>query len=83
VPLSGPDRGRVQQFLSVPRESETCGPVIRTEDSMVYVAVQHPGEDGAWGAPTSLFPDYVPAGTTPGAGKWAGPRPSVAQVWKA
>ena len=64
VPLSGPERGRVQQFLSVPREAETCGPVIRDRDSMVYVAVQHPGEDGAWGAQTALFPDYVRPGAS-------------------
>ncbi|KGJ72402.1 phosphatase [Cryobacterium roopkundense] len=82
VPLEGPERGRVQQFLSVPRESETCGPVIRAEESMVYVAVQHPGEGGSWDAQTSRFPDYVPAGTTPAEGAWAGPRPAVAQVWK-
>ncbi|MEY2849562.1 MAG: hypothetical protein RI885_2229 [Actinomycetota bacterium] len=83
VPLEGPERGRVQQFLSVPRDAETCGPVIRDEDQMVYVAVQHPGEEGEWGAPTSLFPDYVGAGTTAPEGSWAGPRPSVAQVWRA
>ncbi len=83
VPLAGPERGRVQQFLSVPRDAETCGPVIHDEDGMVYVAVQHPGEDGEWGAQTSLFPDYVSVSATPGEGTWAGPRPSVAQVWKA
>ena len=82
VPLEGAERGHVQQFLSVPRESETCGPVIRSKESMVYVAVQHPGENGAWGAQTSLFPDYVTAGATPAAGKFALPRPSVAQVWR-
>ena len=42
-------RGHVQQFLSVPRDAETCGPVIRDKDgSMVFVAVQHPGEDGTF-----------------------------------
>jgi hypothetical protein len=82
VPLTGPERGRVQQFLSVPRQAETCGPVIRSEQSMVYVAVQHPGENGSWSAQSSRFPDYVPVGTTATAGAWAGPRPSVVQVWK-
>jgi len=83
VPLEGPERGRVQQFLSVPRESETCGPVIRSAESMVYVSVQHPGEGGSWAAQNSRFPDYVPTGTTPADGAWAGPRPAVVQVWKA
>ena len=82
VPLTGPERGRVQQFLSVPRQAETCGPVIRSEQSMVYVAVQHPGENGSWAAQSSRFPDYVALGAAAPAGAWAGPRPSVVQVWK-
>nr|WP_026378408.1 PhoX family phosphatase [Agromyces italicus] len=78
VPLEGPERGHVQQFLSVPRDAETCGPVIRAEEGVVFVAVQHPGEEGAFGAPTSRFPDY--GSTAPGA--VAAPRPSVVQVWR-
>lgn len=81
VPLTGRERGRVQQFLSVPRGAETCGPVIRDRDEMVYVAVQHPGEDGQWGAQQSFFPDYVAPGSL-GGGRWGGPRPSVVQVWR-
>ena len=83
VPLEGKDRGRVQQFLAVPVDAETCGPVIHEDDEMVFVAVQHPGEDGTVAAPRSFFPDYVPAGTAPGAGQTSGPRPAVVQVWKA
>ncbi|WP_105566091.1 PhoX family protein [Microbacterium halophytorum] len=79
VPLEGAERGHVQQFLAVPRDGETCGPVIHDRDGSVFVAVQHPGEDGSWGAQNSLFPDYVPEGTLSG-GKWGGPRPSVVQV---
>ena len=72
VALEGPDRGKVEQFLSVPRDAETCGPVIRDDEGLVFVSVQHPGEDGAWGAHTSLFPyDGTPA-----------PRPSVVQVYR-
>ncbi|MBM7831089.1 secreted PhoX family phosphatase [Agromyces cerinus] len=82
VPLEGPDRGRVQQFLSVPREAETCGPVIHDQEGMVFVAVQHPGEEGTVGAPTSYFPDYVPS-HRPDTGLVAAPRPSVVQVWRA
>jgi len=78
VPLEGPERGHVQQFLSVPREAETCGPVVRAEEGVVFVAVQHPGEEGSFAAPSSLFPDY---GST-AAGAVAAPRPSVVQVWR-
>jgi secreted PhoX family phosphatase len=82
VPLAGPDRGKVQQFLSVPREAETCGPVIHDDEGMVYVAVQHPGEEGSVAAQTSYFPDYVPS-HRPESGLVAAPRPSVVQVWRA
>ncbi|MDR7185569.1 secreted PhoX family phosphatase [Microbacterium trichothecenolyticum] len=80
VPLEGAERGHVQQFLSVPREAETCGPVIHDKDGLVFVAVQHPGEGGTFAAPTSLFPDYgsVAAGAVATA-----PRPSVVQVYRA
>ena len=50
VPLEGDQRGNVQQFLSVPREAETCGPVIHDREGLVFVAVQHPGENGSVGA---------------------------------
>jgi secreted PhoX family phosphatase len=83
VPVEGPERGHVQQFLAVPAGAETCGPVIRDREESVFVAVQHPGEDGTWAAPQSRFPDFVPAGATAGAGQFAGPRPSVVQVTRA
>ncbi|NKR11159.1 hypothetical protein A5N17_08240 [Arthrobacter sp. D2] len=72
VTLEGAERGKVEQFLSVPRDAETCGPIIRDDEGMVFVAVQHPGEEGTWAAPNSLFPyDGTPA-----------PRPSVVQVFR-
>ncbi|MFC7496053.1 MULTISPECIES: PhoX family protein [unclassified Nocardioides] len=80
VPVSGRERGHVQQFLAVPAGAETCGPVIHDRDGSVFVAVQHPGEEGSWAAPQSRFPDYVAAGGTPAPGAFAGPRPAVVQV---
>jgi secreted PhoX family phosphatase len=80
VPLEGAERGHVQQFLAVPREAETCGPVIHDQEGMVFVAVQHPGEGGTFASPTSLFPDY--GSTKPGDVPTA-PRPSVVQVYRA
>ncbi|MDY0909166.1 PhoX family phosphatase [Microbacterium sp. CFBP9034] len=79
VPLTGPERGHVQQFLSVAREAETCGPVIHDREGLVFVAVQHPGEGGTVAAPTSLFPDFGSSATgdVPNA-----PRPSVVQVYR-
>lgn len=72
VTLEGANRGKVEQFLAVPGDAETCGPVIHDKEGMVFVAVQHPGEDGSWANHTSLFPyDGSPA-----------PRPSVVQVFR-
>lgn len=82
VPLTGRERGHVQQFLSVPRDAETCGPVVDSRDRMVYVAVQHPGEDGTFASQNSYFPDYVTPGAPVPTGAFAGPRPSVVQVWQ-
>ncbi|HSO70377.1 MAG TPA: PhoX family phosphatase [Arachnia sp.] len=81
VTLTGPERGRVQQFLGVPVDAETCGPVIHDKDQSVFVAVQHPGEDGSWGAHTSYFPDQLPAGGPVQVDdKVAVPRPTIVQV---
>ena len=82
VPLTGRERGHVQQFLSVPTGAETCGPIIDDKDGIVYVAVQHPGENGTFGEQQSYFPDYLAEGETGGPGAWHGPRPSVVQVWQ-
>lgn len=92
VALTGTERGKVEQFLSVPREAETCGPVIADQENMVYVAVQHPGEDGTFAEPHSYFPDYVYGGGNKKKeklprvearfGAEALPRPSVVQVYK-
>ena len=82
VTLEGPERGKVEQFLSVPRDAETCGPVIHDRDNSVFVAVQHPGENGTWGAHTSYFPDYLPAsGPLQVGDQVAAPRPTVVQVF--
>jgi secreted PhoX family phosphatase len=59
VPVAGPARGQVKQFLTVPLGAETCGPVITPDSRTVLVAVQHPGEvSGASVAnPASTWPD--------------------------
>ncbi len=72
VPVSGRDRGKVQQFLTVPFGAETCGPLLSEDGRTVFVAVQHPGEtDG------STF--ETPSSTWPHTHSF--PRPAVANVW--
>ncbi|MGL5859060.1 MAG: PhoX family protein [Angustibacter sp.] len=72
MPVQGPGRGHLRQFLSVPTGAETCGPVVTADSRTILVAVQHPGEvDGASpDDPASRFP-YRGGGQ---------PRPSVVQV---
>ncbi|XAS63521.1 PhoX family phosphatase [Micrococcaceae bacterium Sec5.8] len=82
VTLDGAERGRVEQFLAVPREAETCGPIVHDEERSVFVSVQHPGEDGSFADQHSFFPDYVPAGSTPARGQVRAPRPAVVQVFR-
>lgn len=67
VPVEGPDRGKVMQFLSVPAGAEACGPEFTPDNGNLFVAVQHPGD----GQPSS-WPD---GGGNP-------PRPSVASIYK-
>jgi LPXTG-motif cell wall-anchored protein len=66
----------------VPRDAETCGPVVHDDERHVFVSVQHPGEEGSFEAQNSLFPDAMR--TAPLAGSGGGsfevPRPSVVQV---
>ena len=72
VPVSGPERGHVQQFLSVPLGAEACGPELTPDNGTLFCAVQHPGEDGTLENPVSNWPD----GDQP-------PRPSVVSIVKA
>jgi secreted PhoX family phosphatase len=58
VPVAGPDRGQVLQFVTMPRGAEACGPLIADENRSLFFAVQHPGEiDGAtFEQPASTWP---------------------------
>ncbi len=73
VPVRGPERGHVQQFLTVPVGAETCGPLITGDGLSVFAAVQHPGE-----VPGSTF--ETPASTWPHT--HAFPRPAVIVVYR-
>jgi secreted PhoX family phosphatase len=73
VPVTGPERGHVQQFLTVPLAAETCGPLITRDGRAVFVAVQHPGE-----ADGSTF--ETPASTWPHTHRF--PRPSVVVAYR-
>jgi uncharacterized protein len=69
VPTAGPDRGYLRQFLSGPKGSEVSGPEFSSDNRTVFVAIQHPGEDGGVPNSISTWPDNSPL-----------PRPSVVCV---
>jgi uncharacterized protein len=71
VPVEGPERGHVRQFLSGPVGCEICGPEFTPHFTTLFCAIQHPGEGGTLESPKSTWPD----GTTP-------PRPSVIAIVK-
>lgn len=69
VPVEGRFRGELRTFATVPVEAETCGPLITEDQKTVFLAPQHPGENGSVEQPTSVWPD----------GDF--PRPSVVCAW--
>ena len=73
VPTSGPKRGQVLQFVTMPTGAEACGPLIADNNRSLFFAVQHPGEiDG------STFEDQ--SSTWPHTDDF--PRPSVCVAYK-
>ncbi|MEU0553380.1 PhoX family phosphatase [Dactylosporangium sp. NPDC006015] len=72
VPLEGPEKGHLKQFLTVPYGAETCGPWIHGDNKSAFVAVQHPGEitGASIEKPASNWPD----------GDFA--KPGVAVAWR-
>jgi uncharacterized protein len=73
VPLTGVERGHVQQFLTVPAGAEACGPLISDDQRTAFLAVQHPGEkNGAtFETPGSTWPHTDPF-----------PRPGVVTAYR-
>jgi uncharacterized protein len=56
-PTVGPERGRLQQFMSGPVGAEICGCQFTPDGETFFLSVQHPGEGGNVTAPTSRWPD--------------------------
>jgi len=60
----------VKRFLAVPPGAECCGPLLSPDNTSLFIAVQHPGEDsdGLYTNTQSKFPD----------GEY--PRPSIVAI---
>ncbi|RCV50927.1 PhoX family protein [Marinitenerispora sediminis] len=69
VPVEGKYRGELKTFATVPYGAECCGPFITEDQKTVFIAPQHPGEDGTVEQPQSTWPN----------GDF--PRPSVVSIW--
>lgn len=68
-PVAGPNRGKLQQFMSTVKGSEVCGPAFTPDGSTLFLAIQHPGEGGTFLEPESHWP-----------GTSGAPRPSIIVV---
>ena len=73
VPVQGPDRGYVRQFLSASVGSEVASLAMTPDDKSLFASIQHPGEGSKNLEPTNLTSRW-PDGEFP--------RPSVVAVTK-
>ncbi|HEY5809265.1 MAG TPA: PhoX family phosphatase, partial [Povalibacter sp.] len=56
-PTAGPDRGKLQQFMSGPVGAEICGCQFSRDGKTLFLSIQHPGEGGSVASPISHWPD--------------------------
>jgi secreted PhoX family phosphatase len=77
VPTEGNERGFVRQLVSTVKGAEAASLVFNTDNTALFISVQHPGEGGTWtndaSKQVSTWPDRA-AGPTP--------RPAVIVVSK-
>lgn len=81
VETDGPGRGTARHFFRCPAGAELCGPEFTPDGQTLFLAVQHPGDDGerwpAFGRP-STFED--PSTRWPDFEAGMPPRPSIVVV---
>ena len=56
-PTTGPERGKLQQFMSGPIGAEICGVQFTPDNETLFFSIQHPGENGSVEEPKSHWPD--------------------------
>ena len=72
---AGYGRGLTRCFFQAPTGAEVCGPILTPDDSTVFLAIQHPGEDAGstFEKPSTRWPDFKDG---------MPPRPSVIAIVK-
>ena len=57
VPVEGPSRGHLRQFLSGVPGGEVASLAFNADDTALFASIQHPGEGSTLDRPTSRWPD--------------------------
>ena len=84
VTLTGAERGRVEQFLAVPRDAETCGPVIDSQDGWSTSPCSTPARTGHGPPPARSSRTTSPrAPSKTAVGEAQGPASSKSSAMKA